>query len=156
MGYQEQHGEEWTSRPFRRVSTQSEPEDCFHSTEMDSEEEEMALLECQRGCKEYYMNCKRASLEIAESGVLLDEHIQEYENEMDGFRESDKDKAYDDDDDDNDDNDDNTKMTPMSISEELREGFRLVFWVALPMLARQLGSIVSRRILGRIFGRNVV
>lgn len=37
--------------------------------------------------------------------------------------------------------------------EELAEGFRLVFFIALPMLARQLGSILSRRVLSRIFGR---
>ena len=147
MGYQGHYEEEWTSRPFRRVSTQSEPEDCCYSTEMDSEEEQMELLECQRGCKEYYMNCKRASLEIAENGNLFAENIQEYGSEMDELCELDNDKA---------DGDTNTKMASMSISEELSEGFRLVFWVALPMLARQLGSIISRQILGRIFGRNVV
>lgn len=39
-----------------------------------------------------------------------------------------------------------------SVWGELGEGFRLVFFVALPMFARQLGSIISRRILTRLFG----
>lgn len=42
----------------------------------------------------------------------------------------------------------------MTVLEEFKEGFWLIFFVALPMLARQLGSLVSRRLLSFWFVRS--
>ena len=134
---------EWTVRPFCRNNTQSEPEDYCHSTEQESEEEE---LECLRCCTEYYYCSKRGSAEIGQ------------DQEREGSRSASPQPIWSDSEE--CDGADGELMTPreallsQSVGAQLAESFRLVFFVALPMLARQIGSILSRRLLARLFGPN--
>jgi hypothetical protein len=141
----------WMVRPFCRNNTQSEPEDYCHSTEQESEEEE---VECFRCCTEYYYSSsKRGSSEIkVKERVEGDDRSsspapfwsEEEESEMEEEEEEEEGRTL---------SSARDALLPQTIGGQLVESFRLVFFVALPMIARQFGSISARRILTRLFGR---
>lgn len=158
---------DWTSRPFCRENTQSEPEDLCE--EGGSSEEE---LECLRCCTDYYYSSKRASVELG--GDAEGSHgrraVQFFES--DSSESDDAAAAVDADgselggaqrrnsltlaqsrNDEDSEEGEQLLAVRSTLGSELAEGLRLVFFIALPMLARQLGSVLSRRLLARLFGR---
>lgn len=131
-------GKSWEDRPFCRDNTQSEPEDCARSTEEDSSEEE---LECLRCCRDYYCN-RREGSDTGRSPAGMERCSASCSRHQDDRMGAGADELS---------ADVGRAAGPLW---ELSNGFRVVFFVTLPMLARQLGSILSRRVLGRLLGRH--
>lgn len=134
---------DWTVRPFIRSNTQSEPEECCHSDDEYSEGDEVECLKC---CTEYYYSSKRCSVEGLDK--CRDGLCERPDKDINsGISDSDSDT---------DNNSNSNANQRQTLTSELAEGFRLIFYVFLPMIARQVGSIFSRRILGRFFGRHPI
>lgn len=150
----------WTNRPFCRSNTQSEPEDVSACPCNSSEEEEEP--ECLRCCTDYYHSSKRASAELKNDdrarpnyllgGIAPCEYNNSLEREDGGARPA---ARWDSDSESTEGEHDGVMERHQSVVGELVEGFRLILFIAMPMLARQIGSIISRRVLTRVFGRNV-
>lgn len=147
---------DWKNRPFRRSNTQSEPED-VSMCPCDSSEEE-GDVECLRCCTDYYHLSKRASSELKrdpEGLNYIDKGTAPRNYSPERRADSSWPLARWDSDSDSSEAVDGEKVTrPQSVVGEVLEGFRLILFIAMPMLARQIGSILSRRILTRMFGRN--
>lgn len=164
----------WCSRPFCRSNTQSEPEDFFGgnhgscssdgtelnataaATALNYSEDEDELLECHRGCPEYYYLCSRGG--GAHGGASHDELEAEGSRYGSG-------RMFE------GNNNTSTSMSmststdasaeqggsetvssqPQSSITSLRGNLALILFVALPMLARHLGALVSKRLLARLY-----
>lgn len=166
----------WCIRPFCRSNTQSEPEDLPHCSDpCESSDEEIECLRCctdyyycgKRGSEELARERSRASTELASDPPYTDREVcqkalsltdsatkaaLDWETDIESGSEDERiEKGR--------RSEDETDTEGSSVSalanwrSELVEGFKLIFFIALPMLARQTGSVLSRRMLCRIFGR---
>lgn len=143
----------WCSRPFCRSNTQSEPEDfcCSSHSSCSSDgvdqatafaysEDEDELPECHRGCPEYYYLSARGG-----RGGSQGEQGREGIERVPGHMTESEDTSAD---------QEEAEISPSqgrSTVASLGSGFALILFVALPMLARHLGALVSRRILAYLY-----
>lgn len=130
---------DWISRPFCRENTQSEPED------IKGEDSSEGELECLRCCTDYYYTSKRGSAELNRAPEGIEELMERAASSIKFDSDSESESA--------EEREGRRAVQAQSFGGELAEGFKLVFFIALPMIARQLGSIFSRRALAKLFGR---
>lgn len=159
----------WCSRPFCRSNTQSEPEDFFcgshgscssdgtelnaaagtTATALDYSEDENELPECHRGCPEYYYLCSRGG--SANTGELRDRLEAGGSHFGSGKRTASESASASTDSSTDHDEQQTSCYQVRSSSTSLGSGLSLLLFVAIPMLARHLGALISKRLLARLY-----